>query len=281
MADELVHLERRDDGVAVVTLDNPKVNALSGSAAPAAAEPRRGAPADPPGAVVVTGGERIFAAGADITRVRRRRRGGRHRRQLPRGPGGRGRHPPPGHRRRGRLRPRRRVRAGAGLRLPDRRPSGPCSVSRRSCSASSRAAAARSGCARLVGPARAKDLILTGRQVKADEALPHRPVRRGRGAARRCTSGPWPSPASWPRARSPPRRWPSGPSTSASTSACPRRLALERDAVRRRLPHRGQPDRREELPRARPGQGRVHRAVARRRGRPLESAAIRPGSRRR
>ena len=29
MADELVHLERRDDGVAVVTLDNPKVNALS------------------------------------------------------------------------------------------------------------------------------------------------------------------------------------------------------------------------------------------------------------
>jgi enoyl-CoA hydratase/carnithine racemase len=33
MADEteLVHLERRDDGVAVLTLDNPKVNALSGA----------------------------------------------------------------------------------------------------------------------------------------------------------------------------------------------------------------------------------------------------------
>ena len=43
MADELVHLERRDDGVAVVTLDNPKVNALSGGAAPAAAGDRRGA----------------------------------------------------------------------------------------------------------------------------------------------------------------------------------------------------------------------------------------------
>ena len=29
MTAELVHLERNDDGVAVVTLDNPKVNALS------------------------------------------------------------------------------------------------------------------------------------------------------------------------------------------------------------------------------------------------------------
>ena len=64
---ELVRLERRDDGVAVVTLANGKVNALSSAVL---AELHRAAfelTDDPPGAVVVTGGERIFAAGADIT----------------------------------------------------------------------------------------------------------------------------------------------------------------------------------------------------------------------
>jgi enoyl-CoA hydratase/carnithine racemase len=67
MADELVHLERRDDGVAVVTLDNPKVNAISGALRAQLAAVVAELTADPPGAVVVTGGERIFAAGADIT----------------------------------------------------------------------------------------------------------------------------------------------------------------------------------------------------------------------
>jgi enoyl-CoA hydratase len=68
MSDEpLVHVERRDDGVAVLRLDNPKVNALSQAllrqleaAATALCE-------DPPGAVVVTGGDRLFAAGAEIS----------------------------------------------------------------------------------------------------------------------------------------------------------------------------------------------------------------------
>ena len=64
---DLLTLERRDDGVAVVTLRNGKVNALSSALldelAAAVAELR----ADLPGAVVVTGGERIFAAGADIS----------------------------------------------------------------------------------------------------------------------------------------------------------------------------------------------------------------------
>jgi enoyl-CoA hydratase len=77
MADELVHLERRDDGVAVITLDNPKVNALSADLRQQLKEAAEALQADPPGAVVVTGGERIFAAGADITQfggARRRRR---------------------------------------------------------------------------------------------------------------------------------------------------------------------------------------------------------------
>jgi len=63
----LVLVDRRDDGVAVITLNNPKVNALSQELL---AELRAAAvalTANPPGAVVVTGGERIFAAGADIS----------------------------------------------------------------------------------------------------------------------------------------------------------------------------------------------------------------------
>jgi enoyl-CoA hydratase/carnithine racemase len=64
---ELVVLERRDDDVAVVTLDNPKVNALSGALVDRLHEIALELTQDPPGAVVVTGGERIFAAGADIS----------------------------------------------------------------------------------------------------------------------------------------------------------------------------------------------------------------------
>ena len=67
MADPLVHLERRDDGVATIRLDHPKVNALCRQLL---IELRAAADeliADPPGAVVLTGGERVFAAGADIT----------------------------------------------------------------------------------------------------------------------------------------------------------------------------------------------------------------------
>jgi len=64
---ELVLLDRRDDGVAVVTLNNPKVNALSQEVLARLAEVAAELTADPPGAVVITGGERIFAAGADIS----------------------------------------------------------------------------------------------------------------------------------------------------------------------------------------------------------------------
>jgi len=64
---DLVHVERRDDGVAVVTLDNPKVNALSSSVLDQLRAAAEALTADPPGAVVLTGGERFFAAGADIS----------------------------------------------------------------------------------------------------------------------------------------------------------------------------------------------------------------------
>jgi enoyl-CoA hydratase/carnithine racemase len=64
---ELVLLERRDDGVAVVTLNNPKVNALSQALLADLHAVALALTEEPPGAVVITGGERIFAAGADIS----------------------------------------------------------------------------------------------------------------------------------------------------------------------------------------------------------------------
>ena len=64
---ELVLVDRRDDGVAVVTLNNPKVNALSQAVLKELHAAARALTENPPGAVVITGGERIFAAGADIS----------------------------------------------------------------------------------------------------------------------------------------------------------------------------------------------------------------------
>ncbi len=63
----LVELERRADGVAVVTLSNGKVNALSQGLLAELGAIAGELTVDPPGAVVVTGGDRIFAAGADIS----------------------------------------------------------------------------------------------------------------------------------------------------------------------------------------------------------------------
>ena len=65
--DDLVLIDRRDDGVALVTLNNPKVNALSQAVLARLAEVARDLTANPPGAVVITGGDRLFAAGADIS----------------------------------------------------------------------------------------------------------------------------------------------------------------------------------------------------------------------
>lgn len=64
---EFVSVEHRDDGVAVVRLDRPKVNALSMALLEELRDAADGLIADPPGAVVVTGGERVFSAGAEIS----------------------------------------------------------------------------------------------------------------------------------------------------------------------------------------------------------------------
>jgi enoyl-CoA hydratase/carnithine racemase len=66
VTNDLVHLDRRADGVALVTLDRPKANALSVELLGALRGVVDDLAADLPGAVVVWGGPRIFAAGADI-----------------------------------------------------------------------------------------------------------------------------------------------------------------------------------------------------------------------
>ncbi|NOX30877.1 MAG: enoyl-CoA hydratase/isomerase family protein [Actinobacteria bacterium] len=67
MSDQLVQLDRRDDGVAVITLVRPKVNALNIELLSQLEVVADDLTANPPGAVVITGGDRVFAAGADIS----------------------------------------------------------------------------------------------------------------------------------------------------------------------------------------------------------------------
>lgn len=67
MADELLTLERHDNGVAVLTLTNGKVNALSGALVAEIDRVGQELTDNPPAALIVTGGDRIFAAGAEIS----------------------------------------------------------------------------------------------------------------------------------------------------------------------------------------------------------------------
>ena len=64
---ELLTLERRPDGVALITLANGTVNALSTELLAEIRTAAQDLSATPPGAVVITGGDRLFAAGADIS----------------------------------------------------------------------------------------------------------------------------------------------------------------------------------------------------------------------
>jgi enoyl-CoA hydratase/carnithine racemase len=69
MAETYVTVERREDHVAVVRLDRPKANALSGAVLGQLHAAATELHDDPPGAVVLWGGRRIFAAGADIVEL--------------------------------------------------------------------------------------------------------------------------------------------------------------------------------------------------------------------
>jgi enoyl-CoA hydratase len=166
----LVQIERRDDGVAVVRLDNPKVNALSTEVLRQLEGAAKSLTDDPPGAVVVTGGEKVFAAGADISEF-----GGPAEAELIGGLFLRS------------LRavaeiPRATIAAVSGYAL-----GGGCELAL-ACDFRIASTRARFGqpeillgiipggggtqrLPRLVGVARAKDIILTGRQVDAVEAL--------------------------------------------------------------------------------------------------------------
>ncbi len=166
----VVQLERAADDVAVVRLANGKVNALSSAVLSELYAVAQELTRNPPGAVVVAGNERAFAAGADISEFAG---------------------PPEAARIGGLFRaaldavaaiPRPVIAAVSGVAL-----GGGCELAL-ACDFRVASSTSRFGqpeillgiipggggtqrLARLVGPARAKDLIMTGRQVRADEAL--------------------------------------------------------------------------------------------------------------
>ena len=69
MPETFVTLERRPDNVALVRVDRPKANALSAAVLGQLHAVATELQDDPPGAVVLWGGRRIFAAGADIVEL--------------------------------------------------------------------------------------------------------------------------------------------------------------------------------------------------------------------
>ena len=166
----VVSVERRGDGIAVVTIENPKVNALSSEVLRQLRVVAEALTEQPPGAVVVTGGDRVFAAGADITEFagpdEARIVGGLFLDALNAVA----------------AIPRATIAAVSGFAL-----GGGCELAL-ACDFRVASAKARFGqpeillgiipggggtqrLPRLVGPAKAKDMIFSGRQVRADEAL--------------------------------------------------------------------------------------------------------------
>jgi enoyl-CoA hydratase len=69
MGETFVTVERRPDDVALIRLDRPKANALSAAVLAQLHAVATTLHDDPPGAVVLWGGRRIFAAGADIVEL--------------------------------------------------------------------------------------------------------------------------------------------------------------------------------------------------------------------
>ena len=169
-SEQFVKVERGADGVAVVRLERPKANAMSTELLGQLHAAAQDLTADPPGAVVIWGGERIFAAGAEISEF-----------------GGPAEAVSIGGRFRAALDavaaiPRATIAAITGYAL-----GGGCELAL-ACDFRVVADNAKLGqpeillgiipggggtqrLPRLVGAARAKDIILSGRQVTADEAL--------------------------------------------------------------------------------------------------------------
>jgi enoyl-CoA hydratase/carnithine racemase len=167
---DLLQVERDDAGVALITLTRPKANALSLELLRELEEAVDALAGDLPSAVVVWGGTRIFAAGADISQF-----GGEDEALI--------------YARQFRASfdklaalPRVVIAAIVGYAL-----GGGCELAL-ACDLRVVADTAKLGqpeillgiipgaggtqrLTRLVGPSRAKDIILTGRQVAADEAL--------------------------------------------------------------------------------------------------------------
>jgi len=167
---DLVQLERRDDGVAVLRLANGKLNPLSQALLARLAELLDELRTELPGALVVTGNERSFAAGAEISEF------GGPEEAVAIGAGFTAALDSLA------AFPRATFAAVAGFAL-----GGGCELAL-ACDFRVASDTARFGqpeillgiipggggtqrLPRLIGSSRAKDLILTGRQVKADEAL--------------------------------------------------------------------------------------------------------------
>jgi enoyl-CoA hydratase len=168
-SEPFVHVERRPDGVALVRVDRPKANALSVAVLEQLFAAASALHTDPPGAVVLWGGRRIFAAGAEVAEL-----------------SGTGSDVVGGgfHRALGALAgvPRATIAAingyalGGGLELA-------LACDFRVCAEDSKlglpevllgivpGGGGTQRLPRLIGPSRAKDLIMTGRQVPAAEAL--------------------------------------------------------------------------------------------------------------
>lgn len=168
--DALVTIERREDDVAVVRIEHGKVNALSSEVLRQLHDTARALTELPPRAVVVTGGERVFAAGADISEFsgpdEAKAIGGLFLDALNAVA----------------AIPRVTIAAVSGFAL-----GGGCELAL-ACDLRIASTSAKFGqpeillgiipggggtqrLPRLVGPARAKDLIFSGRQVRAEEAL--------------------------------------------------------------------------------------------------------------
>ena len=265
----LVHLERRDDGVAVVRLDNPKVNALSKAVLRELTTVAEGLRDDPPGAVVVTGGDRIFAAGAEISEFRSA--------EVPDEVITRAEAELIGQLFLRALNavadiPRATIAAISGFAL-----GGGCELAL-ACDFRIASEKARLGqpeillgiipggggtqrLARLVGPSRAKDLIFTGRQVRADEALamglvdevvaPEAVLDRALERAAALAAGATKAQGLAKRAID-----------RGLDITLERRPRPRAAAVRRRLPHRGRGHRRAVVPRARPRQRHLQGALS-------------------